>query len=68
MKTSVKENNGIHTFDCYFTLSVLNVLWSMLVGKSFEHNDPKLLTLIALVRDMMASCNFGNSILLAYPD
>ncbi|CAL8124686.1 unnamed protein product [Orchesella dallaii] len=68
LRTSVKENNGIHTFDCYFTLSILNVLWSMLAGTRYEHNDPKLLTLIKLVRDMMSSCNFGNSVLLAYPE
>ncbi|CAL8124690.1 unnamed protein product [Orchesella dallaii] len=68
MKLNVKENNGIHTFDCYFTLSILNVLWSMLAGTRFEHSDPRLVKLIKLVREMMSSCNFGNSILLAYPE
>ncbi|ODM94793.1 Methyl farnesoate epoxidase [Orchesella cincta] len=68
LQMSVKENDGIHTFDCYFTLSVLNVLWAMLAGTRYEHSDPKLLRLIKLTRDMMSSCNFGNNILLAYPE
>ncbi|ODM94255.1 Methyl farnesoate epoxidase [Orchesella cincta] len=68
LRKYVKENNGIQNFDCYFTLTTLNVLWSMLAGTRYEHSDPKLLRLIKVMRDMMTSANLGNSILLAYPE
>ncbi|CAL8124694.1 unnamed protein product [Orchesella dallaii] len=68
LKTSINENNGIHNFDsCYFTISTLNVLWSMLAGVRYEHRDPKLLRILKVMQEMMESCNFGNSFLLAYP-
>ncbi|ODM94784.1 Methyl farnesoate epoxidase [Orchesella cincta] len=67
LKESIKENNGIHYFDTCFTISTLNVLWSMLAGRRYEHSDPNLLKLLKIMRKMMESCNFGNSFLLAYP-
>ncbi|ODM87145.1 Methyl farnesoate epoxidase [Orchesella cincta] len=68
LKRSVKETNGIHSFDDYFTVSALNVVWSLLAGRRYEHSDPTLLRLTKMFKDSLESCNFGNSLPFAFPE
>ncbi|ODM92885.1 Methyl farnesoate epoxidase [Orchesella cincta] len=68
LNISLKENNGIHTFDNYFTVSALNVVWSMLAGRRFEHSDPKLLRLTKILKELFESCNVANSFLFVFPE
>ncbi|CAL8102473.1 unnamed protein product [Orchesella dallaii] len=67
LKSSVKEYNGIHKFDGYFTVSILNIIWSILAGKRYEHNDSKLLRLVKVTRNIMEAFSVDN-LLMAYPE
>ncbi|CAL8121426.1 unnamed protein product [Orchesella dallaii] len=68
IKKRIKKDNGIITFDGYFTISTLNLVWSMMVGTRYEHSDPKLIRLTKVAKDFFASSNTANNILLAYPE
>ncbi|ODM91034.1 Methyl farnesoate epoxidase [Orchesella cincta] len=68
LKSSVKKNNGIHTFNNFFNLPSLNIVWSMLAGTRFEQNDPKMLKLVKMVEDFAASLSLANGVLLAFPE
>jgi len=60
-------NNGIHNMHEFFTLSLLNILWSMVAGTRYLHDDPQLIKLMKINETLFRSGNFGNSILFAFP-
>ncbi|CAL8121420.1 unnamed protein product [Orchesella dallaii] len=68
LKSKIGENNGIITFDEYFSISTLNLVWSMLAGTRYEHSNPKLLKLTNVVKEFFLSTNTGNNVLLAFPE
>ncbi|CAL8121418.1 unnamed protein product [Orchesella dallaii] len=68
IKTKIKEDNGIITFDGYFSISTLNLMWSMLAGARYEHSDPKLLKLTQVIKDFLASNNVTTNVLFAFPE
>ncbi|ODM89460.1 Methyl farnesoate epoxidase [Orchesella cincta] len=70
LKTCLNEHDGIYTFDDsnVFITASLNLVWSMLAGTRYEHRDPKLRQLTKITRDWFASCNTGNSVLVAFPE
>lgn len=45
-KEAIKSSDSIIRIRTTFTLSVLNVLWCMVAGQRYEHDDPKLLNLM----------------------
>ncbi|CAL8078973.1 unnamed protein product [Orchesella dallaii] len=50
----------------YFNLSVLNVLWTMIAGTRYSHDDEKLLTLIEHV-DMLMKCGSVGNLSSMFP-
>lgn len=60
LKREVKDapDNIIHVEDL-FSLTVVNVLWRCMSGKSYEYNDPKMIRLLQLNRDFFRSSNMG---------
>ncbi|ODM98759.1 Methyl farnesoate epoxidase [Orchesella cincta] len=50
----------------YFNLSVLNVLWSMIAGTRYSHDDEKLLALLEHV-DMLMKCGSVGNLSSMFP-
>ena len=65
--TKVATSDGIIVFERFFQLSLLNVLWSMLAGKRYSHDDPKLLKLLEINSLWFQSGSFGAGIITAFP-
>ncbi|CAL8121430.1 unnamed protein product [Orchesella dallaii] len=61
-------NGGIINFDGYFMVSTLNMVWSMLTGTRYMHNDPKLVRLANVVDIFFQSSNSSTNILMAFPE
>ncbi|CAL8121416.1 unnamed protein product [Orchesella dallaii] len=68
LKERIEESDGVLTVDGYFTISALNLVWSILAGKRYEHCDPKLLRLNKVVKEFFSSSNTSTNILFAYPE
>ncbi|OXA39192.1 Methyl farnesoate epoxidase [Folsomia candida] len=45
-RTEIKSSNGTLTIRTTFILSVLNVLWCMIAGVRYAHDDPKLVKML----------------------
>ncbi|CAG7667457.1 unnamed protein product [Allacma fusca] len=61
------SNNSSLRVERLFHLSLLNVLWSMVGGKTFSHDDPQLLRLLKINEDLMRAGNFGANLAFAFP-
>lgn len=51
----------------FFTVSVLNILWSMIAGTRFTHDDLQLQQLVKHIYDNTRFLNATGNILMAYP-
>lgn len=60
-------DDGVIRVDRLFHLSLLNVLWSMVGGNKFSHDDPKLSHLLKINEDVLRSGNFGANLAFAFP-
>lgn len=59
-------NNILHVEDL-FNLTLVNVLWLLVSGKSYEYDDKKMTGLIKLNDDFYRSTNLGFDITHAFP-
>ncbi len=59
-KEAVIKNHGIISIRTTFVLPVLNVLWCMVAGQRYAHNDPKLLKLVEQNFLLTKSIKFGD--------
>lgn len=59
--------NNIIPVEDLFSLTVVNVLWRLVSGKSYEYNDPKMQRLLQLNSDFFRSSNFGLDLGDAFP-
>lgn len=50
-----------------FTVSVLNILWSMMASTRFSHDDAQLQTLVKQIYTNTRFLNAGGNILMAFP-
>ncbi|CAL8109453.1 unnamed protein product [Orchesella dallaii] len=66
-KKKIKSDYGVVKFRNTFSLTVLNVLWCMVAGIRYEHDDPRLLKLMGHVFNMSKSVTFGNPLELILP-
>ncbi|ODM90561.1 Methyl farnesoate epoxidase [Orchesella cincta] len=66
-RKKIKSDNGVVKFRNTFSLSVLNVLWCMVAGIRYEHDDPRLLKLMGHIFNMSKSVTFGNPLELMLP-
>lgn len=66
-KKTLKSTGGVVKFRNTFSLSVLNVLWCMVAGIRYEHDDPRLLKLLDHTFKLSKSATFGNPIELIIP-
>ncbi|CAG7822950.1 unnamed protein product [Allacma fusca] len=67
LRKVAKTNGGKHRMERFFQLSLLNVVWTMLAGKRYSHDDPRLHKLLKLNSMWFQSGNFGGGIVIAYP-
>ncbi|CAL8121818.1 unnamed protein product [Orchesella dallaii] len=51
----------------FFTVSVLNILWSMMAGTRFSHEDAKLTKIVKHIYDNTRFINATGNILMAFP-
>lgn len=63
--TSV-PGNIIHVEDL-FNLTMVNIIWRLVSGKSYEYNDAKMLHLLKLNDDFFKSTNFGLDMTNVFP-
>jgi len=61
------KNNGIMHMNESFYLATLNVLWRLMTGVPFRHDDERLLHLVHLERDLLKSDPIGGSLAHAFP-
>lgn len=66
-RKQTKTTGGILKFRNTFSLSVLNVLWCMVAGIRYEHDDPRLLKLLNHIFKLSKSVTFGNPLELLVP-
>ena len=57
IKSQAKSNNGVVDFKGIFPLSMLNVLWSIIGGERFQHDDARLKKLLEAVNLFVRSGN-----------
>jgi hypothetical protein len=50
-----------------FTASVLNILWSMMSGLRFSHEDERLQKFFLTLSDVMTQFNVSGNIFVAFP-
>ena len=50
-----KRNSGIVNFENRFNLPLINVLWALVGGERFKHDDIKLNRLVAIVRAFVSN-------------
>lgn len=62
-----KEKDSSICMSQLFTVSVLNILWSMMAGTRFSHEDDTLQTLVKHIYDNTRFLNASGNILMAYP-
>lgn len=61
IRKSMKENNGVWAVDSHFLSgSALNVLWSLVAGYRFSHNDPEFNQNLRLNRMAMKAVGHDN--------
>lgn len=66
-KKEMKASGGVVKFRNTFSLSVLNVLWCMVAGIRYEHDDPRLQKLLDHTFKLSKSATFGNPVELLIP-
>ncbi len=65
-KKAIDTKNGIVRIRTTFVLSVLNVLWCMVAGQRYEHDDPKLVKMMDRNFAMTKSTTFAEPFNLAF--
>jgi cytochrome P450 len=61
------EEKGVINMCQFFNISVLNILWSMMAGERFSHDDARLHKLVRGISNAMRMMSVGNNIMMAYP-
>ena len=56
----IESGEGVIKMKQFFTISVLNILWSMMAGVRFSHDDAKLRELLVLIDKEVKSNAIGS--------
>lgn len=67
LNTIIDKANGIVPMKQFFTISVLNILWSLLTGTRFSHDDEKLKRFNQSASKLVQSTPIGGNLANAYP-
>ena len=67
LETSIDCDGGIVPMKQFFTISVLNVLWSMVTGTRFSPDDEKLRRLNRIGSELIKETPIGGNLANAYP-
>ncbi len=51
----------------FFSVSALNIIWSLIAGYKFSHDDEQLHKLVKLMSDIVQKLAVGEDIITAYP-
>lgn len=68
IKTDAKAsgNSSVYVYT-FFNLSLVNVIWSMVAGKTFSYDDERLIKFIEMNEGLFKAGNFGSDISVAFP-
>jgi len=67
MASEDKSKGGVVRMERFFQLSSLNVLWTMMAGIRYSHDDPKLQELLRVNSGWLQTGNFFAGIVAAFP-
>jgi cytochrome P450 len=67
MDEKVKENKGIVPIANAFGVPVINILWAVVAGKRFSHDDDKLKELLRRINESFRTQSHANNLINEYP-
>jgi len=68
LKSQIKNGTGVIEIDHQFQTVFMNVVWSLLTGSRFQHDDPKLHRILKLNRAYAQSAKFGGGLVGLFPE
>lgn len=67
LNSRIREEGNTIPMSQFFTVSVLNILWSMVAGSRFSHDDHRLQSFVETMGPVMRLISTGGNIFMAYP-
>ncbi|ODM93688.1 Methyl farnesoate epoxidase [Orchesella cincta] len=67
MSNIAKKNGGQYRMERFFQSSIMSILWVMMAGERYDHDDPNLERLLKINSTWFQSGNFGAGMVVAYP-
>jgi len=67
LNKKINEDENVVNMEQFFTVSVLNIIWSMVAGIRFSHDDPRIRILIKKISNVLRHVSGGGNILMAFP-
>ncbi|XP_021945089.1 methyl farnesoate epoxidase [Folsomia candida] len=67
LRSASKVNGGKVLMERFFQPSLMNVLWTMMAAKRYDHDDPKLTKLLEINSGWFQTGSFGSGIITAFP-
>lgn len=62
-----KKNGGRHRMERFFQPSIMSILWALMAGERYNHDDPNLERLLKINSTWFQTGNFGAGVVVAYP-
>lgn len=63
----IEQEGNILCISQFYTVSVLNILWSMVAGARFSHDDERLQSFVKTMAQVMKLLSASGNIFMAYP-
>lgn len=63
----IETEGSVVNMSQFFTVSVLNIIWTMIAGMRFTHEDQRIRKLIKNISQLLQSISGGGNILMAFP-
>lgn len=61
------QNGGKYRMERFFQPSIMSILWSVMAGERYNHDDPNLERLLEINSTWFQNGNFGAGMVVAYP-
>ena len=63
----VTEKYGVFQSAHFFDVPALNIVWALITGTRYQHDDPQVHKLVQGVTEMNNALQFGGGVLNAFP-
>jgi methyl farnesoate epoxidase/farnesoate epoxidase len=67
LNSRLESEGNIICMQQFFNISVLNILWSMMAGVRFSHDDPEFKALVNMINQTMKLLGGNGNIFMAFP-